>query len=64
MIEPTESETKEGLDAFIEAMIQIAKEAEENPELLKTAPHFTPVGRLDEAEAARRPDLKWKPLEP
>ncbi len=53
MIEPTETENKETLDAFSDAMIKIAKEAHENPELLKSAPHSTPVGRLDEVQAAR-----------
>jgi len=60
MIEPTETESKETLDAFINAMIEIAREAEENPEVLHTAPHNTPVRRLDEATAARKPDLRWK----
>jgi len=53
MIEPTETESKETLDAFVEAMIQIAQEAKENPELLHSAPHVTPVSRLDEVRAAR-----------
>jgi glycine dehydrogenase subunit 2 len=61
MIEPTESEGIEELDAFVEAMLQIAREAEEEPELLHTAPHTTPVGRLDEAAAARKPVLRWSP---
>ena len=60
MIEPTETESRETLDAFIEAMIKIAKEVEENPEILHTAPHHTPVRRLDEATAARKPDLRWE----
>jgi glycine dehydrogenase subunit 2 len=60
MIEPTETESKETLDAFVEAMQKIAKEAEENPEILHTAPHHTPVRRLDEATAARKPDLRWE----
>ena len=60
MIEPTETESLETLDAFIEAMAQISREAEENPELLKTAPHVTPVRRLDEVKAARNPVLKCK----
>lgn len=59
MVEPTETESLETLDLFIEAMINIAKEAEENPDLLKTAPHNTPVRRLDEVRAARTPVLKW-----
>jgi len=53
MIEPTETESKETLDAFAEAMIQIAQEAREHPELLHSAPHATPVSRLDEVRAAR-----------
>jgi glycine dehydrogenase subunit 2 len=59
MIEPTETESVETLDAFIEAMIAIAKEAVENPELLKSAPHNTPVRRVDDVKAARTPVLKW-----
>jgi glycine cleavage system P protein (glycine dehydrogenase) subunit 2 len=59
MIEPTESEGIEELDAFVDAMLRIAREAEEDPELLRTAPHTTPVGRLDEATAARKPVLRW-----
>jgi glycine dehydrogenase subunit 2 len=61
MIEPTETETPETLDEFIEAMIAIAQEARENPQLVKTAPHTTPVSRLDEARAARKPVLRWEP---
>jgi len=57
MIEPTETESKETLDAFIEAMIQIVREAETDPELVTGAPHTTVVKRLDEATAARRPVL-------
>ena len=53
MIEPTESESKETLDAFAKALLAIAQEARSNPELLKEAPHDTPVGRLDEVKAAR-----------
>ena len=53
MIEPTESENKQTLDVFAEALIAIAGEAKSNPELLKSAPHITPVGRLDEVKAAR-----------
>ncbi len=60
MIEPTETESKETLDAFIEAMIQIAKEAEENPEIVQEAPHSTVVGRLDETTAARKPILRYQ----
>ncbi|MCA1039156.1 aminomethyl-transferring glycine dehydrogenase subunit GcvPB [Bacillus infantis] len=60
MIEPTETESKETLDSFIEAMIQIAKEAEENPEIVQEAPHTTVIGRLDETLAARKPVLRYK----
>jgi len=60
MIEPTETEGIETLDYFVEVMQAIAKEAEEQPELLKEAPHHTPNTRLDEARAARRPDLRWR----
>jgi glycine dehydrogenase subunit 2 len=60
MIEPTESESKETLDAFIDTMIRIAKEAEETPELLQTAPHNTPVRRLDDVNAARNPIVKYR----
>jgi glycine dehydrogenase subunit 2 len=61
MIEPTESESREECDLFIEAMRAIAEEAATNPELVKTAPHSTRVGRLDEVAAARKPVLRWKP---
>ena len=59
MIEPTETESRETLEYFIETMIHIAREVEENPEIIQEAPHFAPVGRLDEAQAARKPDLRW-----
>ncbi len=59
MIEPNETESRETLDAFCDAMIAIAKEARENPELLKSAPHTTPVKRLDDVLAARKPDVCW-----
>lgn len=61
MIEPTETESRETLDAFADAMIAIAREAKENPELVKRAPHSTVVGRLNEAQAARKPVLRWEP---
>ena len=61
MIEPTESESKEELDLFIDAMKSIAEEAEENPEIILNAPHTTRVSRLDEVRAARQPVLRWKP---
>ncbi|HXA20156.1 MAG TPA: aminomethyl-transferring glycine dehydrogenase subunit GcvPB [Thermoanaerobaculia bacterium] len=60
MIEPTESEPKEELDAFCDAMIAIGRECEERPELVRSAPHTTPVRRLDEARAARQPVLRWR----
>jgi glycine dehydrogenase subunit 2 len=61
LIEPTETETKEELDGFIDAMTRILKEAETTPELLKEAPHTQPVRRLDEVRAARELDLAWQP---
>jgi glycine dehydrogenase subunit 2 len=61
MIEPTETESVETLDRFAEAMLAIAREAEENPDLVKSAPHTTEIGRLDEVAAVRRPNLRWKP---
>ena len=59
MVEPTETERKETLDAFAAALEQIAREARENPEVVQTAPHKTPVGRLDEAKAARELKVRW-----
>ncbi len=59
MIEPTETESKETLDAFASALISIANEIETQPELLKGAPHTTPIARLDEVKAAREPNLRW-----
>jgi glycine dehydrogenase subunit 2 len=64
MIEPTESESREELDLLVEALKQIAREAEENPELVQTAPHSTRLQRLDETTAARKPVLRWKGLGP
>jgi len=61
MIEPTETESIETLDRFAEAMLAIAREAEETPELVKTAPHTTEIGRLDEVAAVRRPVLRYRP---
>ena len=61
MIEPTETESLETMNSFIDVMIKIAQEARENPETLKSAPHNTPVRRLDEVKAARTPVLKWQP---
>jgi glycine dehydrogenase subunit 2 len=61
MIEPTESESKEELDLFIDAMKQIAEEAEKSPEIIAGAPYRTRLSRLDETAAARKPILRWKP---
>ena len=60
MIEPTESETKETLDTFIHTLREIDREATNDPDLVRHAPHTTPVSRLDEARAARQPDLRWR----
>lgn len=60
MIEPTETESKETLDEFINALIKIAEESKTDPEMLKTAPHDTPVRRPDETKAARSPVLKYE----
>lgn len=60
MIEPTETESKETLDAFIETMIEIARLAEENPKMVTEAPLNMPVKRLDETRAARQPNLRWQ----
>ncbi len=61
MIEPTETESKETLDQFITAMRAIAREAEEQPDLVREAPHTPRVGRMDETRAARQPVLRWRP---
>ena len=61
LIEPTESVGRADLDAFAQAMIDIDREAQENPQLVIDAPHSTRIGRLDEAAAARKPVLRWKP---
>ncbi len=60
MVEPTETETKQTLDAFVSALESIKQEAKDDPELLKGAPHLTQLGRLDEARAARKPRLRWR----
>jgi glycine dehydrogenase subunit 2 len=60
MIEPTETESIETLDHFCDVMLQIAEEAKTNPDLIHSAPHDTPVSRLDETTAARKPDLCWR----
>ena len=62
MIEPTETETRETLDAFIEAMRQIANEAANDPDKVKNAPHDTPVSHPDDTEAALTPILTWSDL--
>jgi len=61
MIEPTETESKRELDLFIDAMISIAKEVEDDPEMVQHAPYNTRTTRVDEVAAARRPILRWKP---
>jgi glycine dehydrogenase subunit 2 len=61
MIEPTETENLEVLDRFVEVMETILREAKENPEVLKQAPSRTPVGRIDEVLAARKPVVRWHP---
>ncbi len=61
MIGPTESESKEELDLFVEAMKSIAEEVEDDPQTVLDAPHTTRVSRLDETTAARKPVLRWKP---
>lgn len=60
MIEPTETESKETLDAFISAMKEIAREAHDDPDMMHKAPHSTEVSRLDEVRAAREPNLRWR----
>jgi len=62
MVEPVETESKETIDEFIDALIKIANEAEANPELLHNAPHTTPVRRLDEVLAARELKVKYRDL--
>ena len=59
MVEPTEAETKDTLDRFVQVMRQIAQEAVDSPNLIHEAPHDQPVGRLDETTAARKPVLRW-----
>ena len=64
MIEPTENESKETIDAFIDVMHRIAAEAKSDPELVKTAPHNTPIGRVDDVLAAKQPvTTYWKSIE-
>ena len=64
MAEPTETESRESLDGLADALLQIAEEAASDPDLLHTAPVTTPVGRLDEARAARRLHVRWEPGAP
>jgi glycine dehydrogenase subunit 2 len=61
LIEPTETESKQTLDAFVTAMKEILEEARNNPQLVRTAPHSTPVRRLDDVRAARDLNLVWRP---
>src|SRR5207237_2941089 len=61
MIEPTETESRQTLDQFCDAMIQIARETETDPHVIHEAPVTTPVRRLDQTKAAREPDLRWTP---
>ena len=62
LIEPTETESKETLDGFVQAMREIVDEAHAEPQTVKTAPHTTPVRRLDDVKAARELDLSWRPV--
>lgn len=64
LIEPTETESRETLDAFADAMIRILEEARQNPQIVRGAPHTLPVRRLDDVKAAREPDLAWRPGKP
>jgi glycine dehydrogenase subunit 2 len=61
MIEPTESESREGLDRFADALLAVAAEARQDPETVRSAPHSTRRRRLDETRAARKPVLRWQP---
>jgi glycine dehydrogenase subunit 2 len=61
MIEPTESESPEELERLIESLLAIEREARENPDLVRGAPHRTRHSRLDETRAARKPVLRWRP---
>jgi glycine dehydrogenase subunit 2 len=63
LIEPTETETKESVDAFADALIRVLEEARTDPEMVKSAPHNMPVRRLDEVRAARELDLVYRPVE-
>jgi glycine dehydrogenase subunit 2 len=59
-VEPTETETKETLDAFAAVVAEILREARKDPEIARNAPYTTPVRRLDEAGAAKRPVIRWR----
>jgi len=61
LVEPTETETKAELDAFVDALSAIQAEAEQDPQTVQTSPHHLPVRRLDEVRAARELDLVWHP---
>jgi glycine dehydrogenase subunit 2 len=61
LIEPTETESKQALDEFVDAMTAIHREANETPELVRGAPHLTRLRRLDETRAARKPVLRYEP---
>jgi glycine dehydrogenase subunit 2 len=61
LIEPTETERLDTLDAFVDALVEIGREARDDPDLVREAPHTAPVRRLDEATAARQPNLRWRP---
>lgn len=63
MIEPTENESKETLDSFIAVMRKIAEESKNDPEMVKTAPHNTPIGRVDDVLAAKNPVLTFKQMQ-
>jgi glycine dehydrogenase subunit 2 len=63
MIEPTETESKQELDLFIDALRAIAEEVEQDPALVKSAPHSTRTMRVDETRAARQPIVRWRPPE-
>ncbi len=63
MIEPTETEPREEMDRFLDAMDEIARDARENPEKLKNAPHRTSIGRIDKVKASREPILSWRMYE-
>jgi glycine dehydrogenase subunit 2 len=63
MIEPTETESLATLDQFVTAMMEIADEVAHDPEIVRSAPHTTPVKRLDEVTASRRPNVRWKPTD-